>query len=184
MALNRHSTTQASEPGSPYLLRYVDAELDQLQGAPAIAIDGPKGVGKSETTMRRANSVFRLDNAEDRAVLEATMFAADGPLTTGSTVCVDEWQKLPAVWDAIRRNVDNRVNTRYFLTGSASPSQGIDTHSGAGRILSIRMRPLSLAERGHTSPTVHIADMFEQSSACSLPIAGTSDFTLEGALRK
>ena len=34
----------------PYLRRIVDAELDELFGqVPAIALDGPKGVGKTTT---------------------------------------------------------------------------------------------------------------------------------------
>ena len=36
---------------------------------------------------------------------------------------------------------------RFLLTGSAAPTDA-PTHSGAGRIVTVRMRPLSLAERG------------------------------------
>lgn len=38
-----------------YVRRIVDAELDDLFGeVPAIALDGPKGVGKTTTAERRA----------------------------------------------------------------------------------------------------------------------------------
>lgn len=60
---------------------------------------------------------------------------------------VDEWQRLPAVWDLVRRAVDDGAEPGSFLlTGSAIPDPP-PTHSGAGRIVSIRMRPLTLSER-------------------------------------
>jgi len=47
----------------PYLARIVDAELDDLlQDAAAIALDGPKGVGKTATAARRATTVIALDD--------------------------------------------------------------------------------------------------------------------------
>jgi len=46
-----------------YLLRTVDLELDELLPlAPAIAIDGPKGVGKTDTARRRATTTWLLDD--------------------------------------------------------------------------------------------------------------------------
>lgn len=71
-------------------------------------------------------------------------------------VLIDEWQFVPAMWDAVRRAVDDGSGeSRYFLTGSAAPT-GAPTHSGAGRIIRIRMRPLSLAERGLGATTVSL----------------------------
>ncbi len=44
----------------------------------------------------------------------------------------------------------------FLLTGSATPRDAV-THSGAGRIVIVRMRPLTLAERLATEPTVSLA---------------------------
>lgn len=44
---------------------------------------------------------------------------------------------------------------RFLLTGSASPVVP-GTHSGAGRIVTVRMRPLTLFERGIAKPTVSL----------------------------
>ena len=76
----------------------------------------------------------------------------------------DEWQRLRSVWDAVRRAVDAGARPgRYLLTGSAVPEQADDDdgpiHSGAGRIVSLRMRPLSLAERGLGPTTVSLTDL-------------------------
>ena len=70
------------------------------------------------------------------------MVAADPLIITSDErpVLLDEWQRLPNVWDVVRRSVDaDASGGQYLLTGSA-PTQG--THSGAGRIVSVRMRPL------------------------------------------
>ena len=53
-----------------YLRRRLDDYLDEVFPAlPAIAIDGARGVGKTETARRRVAAVFRLDEAESAGVL-------------------------------------------------------------------------------------------------------------------
>lgn len=150
------------EPAAPYEPRIIDAELDVLLPAlPAIAIEGPKGVGKTATALRRATSVYRLDDRAQRLAVEA---ATEVALAADPPVLFDEWQRLRSVWDAVRRAVDGGARPGgYLLTGSAVPAQEADgdgpIHSGAGRIVSLRMRPLSLAERGLGPPTVSLADL-------------------------
>ena len=127
-----------------YTPRIVDAELDELLAVlPAVSIDGPKAVGKTVTASRRAETTFRLDEAGDREIIDADPTQLE---TTAGTVLIDEWQRLPAVWDHVRRKVDDGADPgRYLLTGSAAPA-GAPVHSGAGRIVSVRMRPLTLDE--------------------------------------
>jgi len=46
-----------------YLKRIIDEELGELlDELPAIVIEGAKGVGKTETALQYARSVFRLDD--------------------------------------------------------------------------------------------------------------------------
>ncbi|MHB1096897.1 MAG: ATP-binding protein [Gemmatimonadaceae bacterium] len=137
-----------------YTPRIIDAELDELLSATsAVALEGPKGVGKTATCERRANTVFRLDVPEQRALAEADPAAlVDAP----TPILIDEWQHVPSVWDAVRRAVDrNATPNRFLMAGSAAPSRA-PAHSGAGRILSVRMRPLALAERGLGRTTVSL----------------------------
>ena len=161
------SSSAKSSTAQNYLWRYIDDELEALDGLTAIAIDGAKGVGKSETR--------HLDRDNERELLYAQM---DKILQGPGTICLDEWQHVPQVWDAVRRNVDKHVATRYLLTGSATPTSGVDTHSGAGRILSLRMRPLSVAERDNTQPSVRIAELFEQNNDSRVEISGAIDWQL------
>lgn len=136
-----------------YAPRVVDGELDALFGdLPAILLDGAKAVGKTATAARRCATVRRLDDAAVADVVHADpRIVADDK----APVLLDEWQRVPAVWDAVRRLVDEQpTGGRFLLTGSA-PSAG--THSGAGRIVTLRMRPLCLAERLATDAPVSVA---------------------------
>jgi len=141
-----------------YLPRVVDEELDALlPGIAALSLDGPKGVGKTATATRRAATVFALDEAGQRDLLQADPARLD---RASRPVLVDEWQRFPPVWDMIRRNVDADPSPgQYLLTGSATPNPDAPTHSGAGRIVQIRMRPLSLPERGRCPATVSVREL-------------------------
>lgn len=156
-----------------YLRRTVDNELDELLAeAPAIAIDGPKGVGKTATAQRRASASWLLDDPTQRALMEADPTFTTAP--TG-TVLIDEWQRFPEIWDSVRRSVDQGAPPgRFLLTGSATPSAGVDTHSGAGRILSLRMRPMALHERGIEKPTVSLDALIAGNAG---PVAGATKIT-------
>jgi predicted AAA+ superfamily ATPase len=139
-----------------YADRIVDFELDELlRDLPAVSIEGCKGVGKTVTARRRSTTSYELDDDRQRELLAANpaaLVAASGP------VLIDEWQRWPQVWDQVRRAVDAGAPPgRYLLTGSAAPRA--PTHSGAGRIVTVRMRPMSLAERGLAAPTVSLRDL-------------------------
>lgn len=138
-----------------YRTRVIDIELDELlAGAAAISIEGAKGVGKSATAAERVDAEFRLESATVRALLEAD----PARILNGQRVLLDEWQHLPATWDLVRRAVDAGASAgRFILTGSASVAD-MGRHSGAGRILILRMRPLAIAERGY-APSVSLADL-------------------------
>ncbi|MGH3421852.1 MAG: ATP-binding protein, partial [Streptosporangiaceae bacterium] len=156
-----------------YLRRVLDGELDELLPAlTALAIEGAKGVGKTATAQRRVRSTFALDDPEQLEIVTADA----GVLDSGSyPVLLDEWQRHPPLWDYVRRQVDTkRPGATYLLTGSAAPAQA-PVHSGAGRIVSVRMRPLSLAERGLLAPSVSLAEML---TGRPPTIAGTSALTL------
>ena len=139
-----------------YLPRIVDTELDELAEAPAVSVEGPRGVGKTETALRRATTVHRLDDPDQLAVLRAAprrVIAGEPP------VLIDEWQRLPVSWDLVRRAVDaDPTGSRFLLTGSAAPADA-PTHTGAGRIITVRMRPMSLAERELETPAVSLGEL-------------------------
>jgi uncharacterized protein len=140
-----------------YVKRVVDDDLDDLISVlPAIAIEGPKGVGKTLTAMQRAKTVEHLDHEASRILIQTDpgrIARLEAP------VLLDEWQRLPFTWDLVRREVDEDPKPgRFLLTGSATPTDK-STHSGAGRIVRLRMRPMALSERELESPTVSLGHL-------------------------
>lgn len=158
-----------------YLPRIVDTELDELfAGLAAISIEGPRGVGKTVTAARRAATIYRLDDPIQRQI---AMGDTDRLVAGARPVLIDEWQRIPESWDLVRRAVDDDLSPgQFLLTGSAPPVEA-PVHSGAGRIVTLRMRPLSLAERSAGPVTVSLRTLL---SGHRLPVDGTTDVTLEG----
>ncbi|MFJ3403066.1 ATP-binding protein [Promicromonospora sp. NPDC090134] len=156
-----------------YAPRAIDPHLvEMLAGLPAVAVEGPKAVGKTATAARLARTIIRLDRED-----EVELLAVDpGRLSRGpAPVLVDEWQLMPQSWDLVRRAVDDGAGAGAFLlTGSATPRAR--THSGAGRIVRVRMRPMSFAERQIESPTVSFAGLLADGPA---EIGGRTEVALE-----
>ncbi len=152
MSVNSSRQPAQERPrGRPYLHRVLDDELDGKSAEfAAISIEGPKGVGKTETAQRRAKTSYRLDGPAGEVVAANPQIVLAGE----PPILVDEWQHVPATWDVIRRAVDDGAPPgSYLLAGSASER---GAHTGAGRILTLRMRPLTLPERGVEAPTVSL----------------------------
>jgi predicted AAA+ superfamily ATPase len=154
-----------------YRSRVLDLELDQTMSEfAAIAIEGPKGVGKTETARRRARTEHLLDGPVGQiAAADPRVVLAGAP-----PILIDEWQRVPATWDVVRRAVDDGAPAAsYLLAGSASER---GAHSGAGRIISLRMRPMTLPERGIAEATVSLGGLLD---GVRPAIGGQSDVSLE-----
>lgn len=141
-----------------YERRIVDGELDELfEHVPALVLDGPKAVGKTTTARQRVREVIELDSRSTRLPVEADPSQV---LNRPKPLLIDEWQKVPEVWDVVRRAVDaDNSGGQFLLAGSASPRDDAQQHSGAGRIGRLRMRPMTLLERGLTNPTVSLREV-------------------------
>lgn len=141
-------------------------------GAAAISVEGAKAVGKTATALERVDDAFLLEEPITRELIGAE----PGRIVTGRRVLIDEWHHLQTTWDVVRRAVDaGAAPGKFLLTGSASaPHPG--THSGAGRIVTVRMRPMVLCERGVGTPTVSLAHLL---SGGKPPIDGSTAVDLE-----
>jgi len=169
--VSTRQTWQERADGPLYLHRVLDDELDgQLAEFAAISIEGPKAVGKTETAQRRAKTDYRLDGPAGEVVGANPQVV----LTGEPPILIDEWQRVPATWDVIRRAVDDGAQPgSYLLAGSASEH---GAHTGAGRILTLRMRPLTLSERGIAAPTVSLRQLLDGEHPA---IEGQTDVGLE-----
>jgi predicted AAA+ superfamily ATPase len=146
-------------PSADYLPRVADGLLDARLGAMgAVLIEGVKGCGKTETARRWAASEVLLEsdaNAERRALLDPRLI-----LDGATPRLLDEWQRVPRVWDAVRRAVDDRRRPgQFILTGSATPDDSVQRHSGAGRFAVVEMRTMTLVEKRSASPRVSVAGL-------------------------
>ncbi|PRZ08589.1 hypothetical protein BCE75_101291 [Isoptericola sp. CG 20/1183] len=163
---------------SQYARRVVDSFLDDFQPhLRALALQGPKAVGKTATASQRARTVYDLSDDQVREIVAAdpgVLTSAPGP------VLVDEWQRLPAVWDMVKRAVDAGSPPGHFILAGSSVPQGAQIHSGAGRIVPLRMRPLSLAERRLQEPSVSLADLLEGGAG----LAGATEVILRDYVRE
>lgn len=145
-----------------YIERLIDTKVDEyLSCFGAVCIEGPKWCGKSWTGMKHAKSVFWLadpkDNFANRQLASLdVMKALDGV----APHLIDEWQEIPAIWDAVRFAVDERSEEgRFLLTGSSTPPKKGVIHSGTGRIASLQMHPMSLYESGASSGMVSLQEI-------------------------
>ena len=147
-----------------YTPRIVDHELrSRLDSAGAVVIEGPKACGKTETAKRQASSMVLLDI--DTSALAAARVDPTLVLDGAVPRLLDEWQVAPAIWNHVRRAVDERrAPGQFILTGSAVPSDDVDRHTGAGRFSFLRMRPMSLVEAGHSNGQVSLRGIFDGGS--------------------
>jgi len=157
-----------------YRRRILDSELDELLLAlPAIAIEGAKGVGKTASAEQRASEVFRLDVPAERSAAETNPVRL---VSRGQAVLIDEWQYVPELWDRVRRAVDAGAAPGSFLLTGSSSGLATGTHSGAGRIVSLQMRPLAFAERHPGIASVSLRDLL---TGARPAVDGASTFTVE-----
>ena len=171
-------------PDGGYRARIADRLLDQaLDVLGAVVIEGPRACGKTETARQHTASEVLLDlDAEARAA------AAIDPrlVLEGRTPrLLDEWQREPRLWDAVRRAVDDRrLPGQFVLTGSAMPTDDVPRHSGAGRFSVLRMRPMTLFEQGHSTGAVSLGELLAgetpSASRCALELRAYADRTVIG----
>ena len=146
-----------------YLPRVADVQIERyLKAFGAVEIAGTKWCGKTWSALMHGVSVSYVDENLDLARADPSMMLmGDRPHV------IDEWQRVPAIWDCVRHEVDRARGTRgaFILTGSSTPAtrQGEQgpAHSGAGRIGRVRMSPMSLFESGESTGQVSLSGLFD-----------------------
>ncbi|MBN2285831.1 MAG: ATP-binding protein [Tissierellales bacterium] len=145
-----------------YLPRIVDEIVHKhLSSFGAVCIEGAKWCGKTWTANNHSKSKIYLgDPAGNFQNKSLAQIDPKLVLEGDSPRLIDEWQEVPEIWDAVRFEVDQRGRKgQFILTGSATPAQKGILHSGAGRISTLRMRPMSLYESNDSSGQVSLEDI-------------------------
>ena len=152
-----------------YKRRVVDEILDfYLESMGAVLIEGPKWCGKTRTGEEHAKSVVKLQDPDNVDKYRAAIKAKPSILLEGPTPrLIDEWQDFPILWNAVRHLVDERgEDGQFILTGSAVPCEEKKDntpprHTGTGRIVRMRMRPMSLWESGESTGEISLSALFD-----------------------
>ncbi len=131
-----------------------------LKEFPAVAILGPRQVGKStlakQCTAGTKKQILYVDMElqSDRRMLEdAESFFA---MHRDKLVVIDEIQQMPTLFAALRPEIDAlRKPGRFILTGSADPKliKGV-SETLAGRIAYMPLTPLKITELANTNYTL------------------------------
>jgi len=161
-----------------YLSRICDLELQNaLSTMGAVLIEGAKWCGKTSTAAHVAQSMLFMQDPDNTHSYQQMADTKPSLLLKGENPrLIDEWQISPALWDAVRYEVDRRGQSgQFILTGSAVPADNLTAHTGTGRFARIIMRPMSLFESQESSGTVSLADLFVGKHA----IEGNSDLSIE-----
>lgn len=146
-----------------YKKRLIDQIIEEnLEIFGAISIEGPKWCGKTWTALNHSNSVAYLNNTADNfREKHLAEMDVDLVLDKDKPELIDEWQEVPAIWDAVRFKCDqDSQKGKYILTGSATPASDKVHHSGAGRICKMKMYTMSLYESGDSRGEVSLKDLF------------------------
>lgn len=153
-----------------YHHRWLEAKLrDALGDTPVVLIHGARQTGKSRMTERLAGQMGgRYLTLDDATQLAAARTDPVGFIHGASGLLViDEVQKAPGLFAAIKRSVDrDRRPGRFLLTGSADVMMlPKASESLAGRMEVLRLQPFACGE------LAHIAARFIDALFASEPIA-------------
>jgi len=147
------------EISGAYSPRVIDTMVDRLlRTFGGVLITGPKWCGKSWTGVYHSRSSISIQN-EDTA--KYAILNPERTLEGESPRLIDEWQEVPKLWDYARGIIDSSVlKGKFIFTGSSMPAEKSTMHSGTGRFVSVKMRPMSLFESGDSSGEVSLNDLF------------------------
>ena len=166
-----------------YVPRIVDAQIEKyLQLFGAVEISGTKWCGKTWSSLAHAASVTYVDRG---ANLQISSADPTYPLVGERPHVIDEWQRVPTIWDSVRHAVDDLSGEKgaWILTGSSTPNKDEIAHSGAGRIGRIRMHPMTLQESGDSTGRASLSKLFEgefEPSQCPNGIEGLAEIAVRG----
>lgn len=144
-----------------YLRRLIENSISEaLETSGVVVVAGPKFCGKTTTCLQFAKSKYILDTKPK------IQFAQSDPaaiLAGKAPRLIDEWQTVPDLWNQARTIVDRRKSKfgQFLFTGSSTPADMDDIfHSGAGRIVTVAMKPMSLYESLESRGSVSLDSLF------------------------
>lgn len=136
---------------------------------PVVGVLGARQTGKSTLlrdllSLRRPIRYVTLDREEMKvsAQRQPSLFVQNLEADAVQTVCIDEIQKAPGLFDTLKAEVDERKRPgRFAVSGSTEFSKKTGIQDAlTGRIALLRMFPLNQAEIDQRAPRFPMLDPF------------------------
>lgn len=147
-----------------YYKRLIEPIIEKkLKSSGAVLIAGPKFCGKTTTCMLYQKSFIKLNTEQTISIAKMD---SKGVLKGDNPRLIDEWQTVPDIWNQIKDSLDSNYSFgQFILTGSTTPIDKTKIyHSGAGRIVPIKMRTMSLFESEESKGLVSLQKLFSNES--------------------
>ena len=172
---------------SDYKKRIADKLLEKkLKVFGGVLVEGAKLVGKSRTCGEFAKTKIKFQDPELKDFYKITVSTNPTSLLDGKKpILFDEWQDNHTIWDVLRHSIDESDESgMYLLTGSANIKKDDVMHSGTGRIVRIKMYPMSLFESGDSNGKVSLSALFNGkhkiTAECDMTINKIIDLIIRG----
>ena len=144
-----------------YINRLIESELKRkLHSSGCVLITGPKFCGKSTMCNQYAQSSIALKTPQ---IIDLAKADPKSLLNGDYPHLIDEWQKVPEIWDIIKDDLDNDYEFgKYILTGSTTPiDERKIQHTGAGRISTMELKTFTLYESGESNGKISIRELIK-----------------------
>lgn len=162
-----------------YFKRLIEPIIERkLKSSGAVLVAGPKFCGKTTTCMLFQKSFIKLNTKQTISIAKLD---PKGVLTGDKPRLIDEWQTVPDIWNQVKDYLDFDYSFgQFLLTGSSTPADKTQIyHSGAGRIVPLKMRPMSLYESEESKGLISLQNLFNNENQEVFDI--NNDFTLNDA---
>lgn len=159
-----------------YYTRLIEPIIERkLKSSGAVLVAGPKFCGKTTTCMLYQKSFIKLNTKQTISIAKLD---PKGVLIGDKPRLIDEWQTIPDIWNQVKDYLDFDYSFgQFILTGSSTPADKTQIyHSGAGRIVPLKMRPMSLFESEESKGLISLQKLFNSENQEVFDL--NSDFTL------
>ena len=147
-----------------YRSRWLESRFAQaLNNHPIVVLTGARQVGKS-TLLRHAHpsASWRYHSLDDLDVVEQAEKDPEALWAGTDRVVIDEAQRVPSLFLAVKRAVDRDRKKRFVLSGSANFRLLLQvSESLAGRAVYFVLRPMTLGEREEEAPPTLVEELLK-----------------------
>jgi predicted AAA+ superfamily ATPase len=136
---------------------------DLVKNSPVVLLEGPRAVGKSNILAELARSLgAQVLDLDDLATRNAVKADPDLAVIGSGPVCIDEYQKVPAVLDVIKAEMNKGSTPGRFILAGSTRHDALPLQSEAltGRMERVTIYPLSQGEIGGAVGTIVYTALF------------------------